>query len=79
MVQARGERTSTREDMMQKGSWKLTVGCIAALAAVVTMSVEGTTPVASKNIVGYVKVDLTANQWSLLSNPFKQVTAARPR
>jgi hypothetical protein len=64
--------------MMQKGSWKLTVGCIAALAAVVTMSVEGTTPVASKNIVGYVKVDLTANQWSLLSNPFKQVDGSTP-
>jgi hypothetical protein len=64
--------------MMQKGSWKLTVGCIAALAAVVTMSVQATTPVPSKNIVGYVKVDLVANQFSLLSNPFNQVDGSAP-
>lgn len=63
---------------MQKGSWKLTVGCIAALAAVVTMSVQGAAPVPSKNIVGYVKVDLLANQFSLLSNPFNQVDGSVP-
>lgn len=57
---------------MQRSSWKLTLGCVAALAAVV-VSVQAATPVASKNIVGYVKVDLVGGVYSLLNNPFNQV------
>lgn len=56
--------------MMQK-SWKLAMGCIAAVAIMAT-NVRAQDEIAS-NVVGYVKVALEAGQLSLLAQPFDQV------
>lgn len=56
--------------MMQK-SWKLAMGCIAAVAIMAT-NVRAQDEIAS-NVVGYVKVALEAGGLSLLAQPFDQV------
>lgn len=56
--------------MMQK-SWKLAMGCIAAVAIMAT-NVRAQDEIAS-NVVGYVKVALEAGSVSLLAQPFDQV------
>lgn len=56
--------------MMRKNPWKL-AACVFG-AAVLVVSALPAQEVAS-NIVGYVKVDLMAGDFSLLSTPFNQV------
>jgi hypothetical protein len=56
--------------MMQK-SWKLAMGCIAAVAIMAT-NVRAQDEIAS-NVVGYVKVALQGGTISLLTQPFDQV------
>ena len=56
--------------MMQKHPWKLAAGLVAATAIMVgaVQAVEVTS-----NVVGYVKIDVTAGGNNLLSTPFDQV------
>ena len=56
--------------MMQKHSWKLAAGLVAATAIMVGVAQAAEV---TSNVVGYVKVDVEAGANNLLSTPFNQV------